>query len=77
MHPLQTNLSELSDTEVDNKIKDLTNKYFTVLQVSPTAGTQVLMLLEGYKAEKESREFARRNSKENLGEEFNDLIRVG
>ena len=79
MHPLQVDISNISDNELEEKIKELTKKYLTVLKVSPTASTQVLMLLEGYKAEKDSREFrrAQEQSKNGLGDEFDGLINIG
>lgn len=78
MHPLQLDISKISDTELEEKIKELTKKYFTVMKVSPSASNQVLMLLEGYREEQEKREFARtQNRKDSYGGEFDDLINIG
>lgn len=77
MHPLQVDITSLSDNDIEDKIKELTKKYFMVLQVSPSASQQVLMLLEDYKAEQQSREFKRQNSKSDLGDEFDGLINIG
>jgi hypothetical protein len=78
MHPLQINLATLTDNEVEEKIKELTKKYFTVLQVSPSAGTQVLMLLEDYRAEQQSRQYKKQEEmRKSLGTDFDDLINIG
>ena len=77
MHPLQGDISSLTDNEIEDKIKELTKKYFTVLQVSPSASQQVLMLLEDYKAEQQTREFNRQNTKSDIGDEFDGLINIG
>jgi hypothetical protein len=78
MHPLQVDLSKLSDSDVEEKIRELTKKYTTVLQVSPSASTQLLMLLEDYKTEQQSRE-QRKNEAMNreLGKDLDDLINIG
>ncbi len=78
MHPLQVDLSKLSDSDVEEKIRELTKKYTTVLQVSPSASTQLLMLLEDYKNEQQSRE-QRKNEAMNreLGKDLDDLINIG
>ena len=78
MHPLQIELSSLSDNEIDEKIKELTKKYFTVMRVSPSASTQVLMLLEDYRTEQQNRQFSKQdNYKNDLGTDFDDLINIG
>jgi hypothetical protein len=79
MHPLQQDISGLSDNQLEEQIKDLTKKYFTIMRVSPTAANQLLMLLEGYRSEKDSREFRRmqEQSKNGLGDEFDGLINIG
>ena len=78
MHPLQINLTKLSDSEIEEKIRELSKKYTTVLQVSPTASTQLLMLLEDYQFEQKMRE-QRKNDAMNkdLGEGLDDLINIG
>lgn len=77
MHPLQKDISHLTDTELEEKIKELTKKYFTVMKVSPSVSTQVLMLLEDYRNEQSLREFNRSVQKKDLGDEFDDLINIG
>jgi hypothetical protein len=78
MHPLQIDLSKISDSDLEEKIRDLTKKYTTVLQVSPSASTQLLMLLEDYKIEKESREQRKIEAmNKDLGKDLDDLINIG
>ncbi len=78
MHPLQPDLTGLTDNEIDENIKVLTKRYFTVMNVSPTASPQVLMLLEGYREEQQSRQFRKQEEmKKSLGTDFDDLINIG
>jgi menaquinone-dependent protoporphyrinogen IX oxidase len=78
MHPLQPDLTVLTDHELDENIKTLTKRYFTVLNVSPSASFQVVMLLEGYKEEQQNRQFRRQEEmKRSLGTDFDDLINIG
>jgi menaquinone-dependent protoporphyrinogen IX oxidase len=68
----------LTDNELDENIKTLTKRYFTVLNVSPSASFQVVMLLEGYKEEQQNRQFRRQEEmKKSLGTDFDDLINIG
>lgn len=78
MHPLQINISSLTDSELDEKIKELSKKYFLALKVSPTAAEQVVMLLDDYKFEYQTRlENKRTDSEKTLGNDLDDLINVG
>ena len=78
MHPLQPDLTVLTDHELDENIKTLTKRYFTVLNVSPSASFQVVMLLEGYEEEQQNRQFRRQEEmKRSLGTDFDDLINIG
>jgi menaquinone-dependent protoporphyrinogen IX oxidase len=78
MHPLQPDLTVLTDNEIDENIKTLTKRYFTVLNVSPSASFQVVMLLDGYKEEQQNRQFRRQEEmKKSLGTDFDDLINIG
>lgn len=78
MHPLQPDLTALTDNEIDENIKTLTKKYFTVMNVSPSASHQVLMLLEGYREEQQNRQFRKQEEmKKSLGTDFDDLINIG
>lgn len=78
MHPLiDTDLSKLSDAEIEDKIKELTKKYFSALQFSPTVTTQILMMLDDYKNEQEVRKFQQQNQNKDDGANFDDLINIG
>jgi len=78
MHPLQIDLTKLSDSVLEEKIRELTKKYTTVLQVSPSASTQLLLLLEDYKIEQQSREQKKVEAiNKELGKDLDDLINIG
>ena len=49
MHPLVDNLSYLKDAELENKINDLTRKYFQTYNFSVQA--QIVAVLDSYKEE--------------------------
>jgi hypothetical protein len=48
-NPLAEDLSKLKDTEVENKIQDLTRKYFQ--SHNPAVQHQITIFLDMYKAE--------------------------
>jgi hypothetical protein len=78
MHPLQIDVSALTDNEIDEKIKELTKKYFLVMKMSPQAANQVLMLLEDYKMEQDNRNLKRQEDmRKTLGTDLDDLINIG
>jgi hypothetical protein len=49
MHPLVDNLHLLKDSELENKINDLTGKYFTARNFE--VQRQIVMVLDTYKEE--------------------------
>jgi len=53
MHPLVTDLNKLKDSELDNKINDLTRKYFTTPNFE--VQRQIVMVLDTYKEELSNR----------------------
>lgn len=53
MHPLVDNLSYLKDAELENKINDLTRKYFQTYNVS--IQSQIVAVLDSYKEELNNR----------------------
>ena len=53
MHPLAGDLSGLKDSEIENKINELTRKYFMAYNFE--LQTQVASLLETYKSEMATR----------------------
>ena len=79
MHPLQVNITGLTDSEIEDKVRELTKKYFTAMKVSPGVANQILMLLEDYKNEQVAREQKRLEvaRKDNLDGKFDDLINIG
>jgi len=53
MHPLVSNLDTLKDNELENKINDLTRKYFQTS--NPGVQSQISAVLESYKEEMSKR----------------------
>jgi flagellin-specific chaperone FliS len=53
MHPLVSNLSQLKETELENKLQELSKRYFQVS--NPAVQHQIIMLMEDYKQELASR----------------------
>jgi hypothetical protein len=53
MHPLAGDLSTLKDSELDNKINDLTRKYFLTKNFG--VQQQISSLLDAYKSEQVKR----------------------
>lgn len=49
MHPLLNDLSSLKDSELENKVSELTRKYFA--SHNPAVQHQIIMILESYKEE--------------------------
>jgi len=75
MHPLQSDITGLSDQELEQKITELTKKYFQALRVVPGAAHQVALLLDGYKWEQQRR--AIEKQRRPLDDtDFDDLIKV-
>jgi hypothetical protein len=54
MHPLSGDLANIKDSELDNKISDLTKKYF--MTRNPGVQTQISALLDSYKEEQRKRQ---------------------
>ena len=76
MHPLQPNITGLTDQELENKIVELTKKYFQALRVVPGAAQQVSMMLEGYKWEQQRRTIEKSKRLADDNGDFDDLIKV-
>ncbi len=75
MHPLQPDITGLTDQELENKITELTKKYFQAIRLVPGAANQISMLLEGYKWEQQRRAIEKtKRIKDDT--EFGDLIKV-
>lgn len=77
MHPFASGLSSLSDQELDNKITELTKKYYQSLRYSPSIASQVVLLLDTYKTEQQDRVIAKaKKASENGEDEINELIKI-
>jgi hypothetical protein len=74
MHPLLGNITELSDKDIEEKISDLTKKYFQATKFLPSASTQILQMLEGFKWEKQRRTLEKQ--KNNNQTELDKLIKI-
>lgn len=73
MHPLQSNVSSLSDKDLEEKIQELTRKYFQSTRFSPSISQQILLLLEGYKLEQQERFLIKSKKGDN---DLDELIKV-
>lgn len=77
MHPFQPDITSLSDQELENKITELTKKYFQALRFVPGAAQQVSLMLDGYKWEQQRRIIDKQRKLSNPEDvSFNDLIKV-
>jgi hypothetical protein len=77
MHPFASGLSSLSDQELDNKIIELTKKYYQSLRYSPSIASQVVLLLSTYKTEQQDRAIAKsKKVSENGEDDINELIKI-
>jgi hypothetical protein len=75
MHPLVTNLDKLKDSELDNKINDLTRKYFITQNFD--AQRQIAMVLDSYKMELDKRKrVAYENMMQSRDKSLDKLINV-
>jgi hypothetical protein len=79
-HPLLEDLTQLKDQELENRLSDLTKKYWQAMRLGQgTAGQQIIMIIESMKMEKERRSVeATKKASENKGpDQFDDLIKIG
>lgn len=76
MHPLQPDLTNLSDQELENKTIELSRKYFQAIRFSPSAAHQISMMLEGFRWESQRRAIERSKQKNNDDPGLDDLIKV-
>ena len=77
MHPLQPDISGLSEQDLEKKIQDLTQKYYQAMRYSPSITSQVVLLLDSYKLEREERQLAKAKLAAESGEnDINELIKV-
>lgn len=71
INPLVSDLSKLTDTEVDEKIQDLQKKYFLTQNLQ--LRSQMTNILEIYKIEKEERNVEHARKEKEMYDEQNDI----
>lgn len=77
MHPLAPNLSGFSDQELDKKVQELTEKYYKALRFSPSIASQIVLLLDSYNSEQQTRALAKsKKAAEDGDNDLNDLIKI-
>lgn len=76
MHPLQPDFTNLTDQEIDERINDLSRKYFQAVQLYPQAAHQITMILDGAKWEKQRRSIEKEKNKADGDQDINDLIKI-
>ena len=69
IHPFTPDLSNLSDKELEEKIQELTKKYFQSMRFSPSVAGQIVLLLESYKSEQQERFIAKSKKSQVDGED--------
>ena len=77
IHPFVPDLSNLSDKELEEKIQELTKKYFLSMRISPSISGQIVLLLDSYKSEAQNR-FAIKSKKSEIDgeDDLNELIKI-
>jgi len=76
-NPLMPNLGEIKENDLENKISELTRKYFMALRTNGYLAEQVLVSLEAYKYELRQRQLASQKSlMEKSNKDLDDLIKV-
>lgn len=76
MHPLQPDITHLTDQELEVKTIELTKKYYQALRFSPNAASQISLMLEGYKWEQQRRMIEKNKKSRDENESFDDLIKI-
>jgi len=78
LHPLVDDLSELKDSEVEEKLQELNKKYFTASRLGNNQVlTQLSTLVTIYREELQKRYLAQKIAlQENDGEDLDNLINV-
>lgn len=76
MHPLLNNLSDLSDNEVEEKIIDLTRKYWKTN--NPEVQNQISITIDTFKIEQEERRTKQKVQQNELSDDnsLDNLIKV-
>lgn len=75
MHPLLDNLSSLSDNDLEQKIIEVSRRYWQTR--NPQVQMQISMIIETYKLEQENRRARQRiETQENGNSDLDSLIKV-
>lgn len=74
IHPYQSGLDQLKDTEIENKIKELSKRYFQTR--NPQLQQQITMLLDGYKDELQRRRLKQVDQLTKTNKDLDKLINV-
>ena len=76
-HPLLENLSVLKDQDLENKIADLTKKYYQALKFGQGAAAhQIVLILDSISAEKQRRQVEAVQKNNEQTQQFKDLIKI-
>jgi len=76
-HPLLEDLTQLKDQDLENKIADLSKKYFQALKFGQGAAAhQITMILDSINAEKQRRQVEAAQKNKEQTQQFNDLIKI-
>lgn len=74
MHPLLGDLSNLKDSEIENKIEDLTKKYW--MTYNPDVKMQIAVVLESYREELINRRLRVQQNNQKTDIDLDSLIKV-
>lgn len=79
-HPLLPDLKDIKDQDLENKITELTSKYYTAARFgNGSVCSQIAVVIEQYKEElqKRHREKLNKLSGGNQNKDLDDLINIG
>jgi len=81
MHPLSPNLHEMSDADLNEKIKSLNTKLVQAYQSSPGVVNQIRMMLDDFTEERMRRDKEQLNKlmkqSTDKGDNWDDIIDIG
>jgi hypothetical protein len=74
MHPLLGSLKNLTDSQIEDKLNQLTRNYW--MTANPELREQIVMMMDSYRDELQERRIeARKNNSDDNGQ-FDNLIKV-
>ena len=81
MHPLSPNLNEMSDADLNEKIKSLNTKLVQAYQSSPGVVNQIRMMLDDFTEERMRRDKEQLkkllDQSKDKGNDWDDIIDIG